>query len=82
MELYNEILSKILQSRELHITFSNFEISPTEIVRIECYKALKEIKEIIEDSSLEDCECYMKIEKIVGLFEQIGSDGGNRHDFG
>lgn len=53
-----------------------------EIVEMECYKALQKIKAIIEDDSLEDTECFMKIEKIVCLFEQIGSNGGSRHDFG
>ncbi|MEE1055782.1 MAG: hypothetical protein UH239_00850 [Acutalibacteraceae bacterium] len=49
---------------------------------MESYKALQKIKTIIEDDSLEDKECFMKIEEIVCLFEALGSDGGNRHDFG
>ena len=82
MELYKEILAKILEKVELQITFTYFKISPTEIMEIECYRALQKIKTIIEDDSLEDSECFMKIEEIVCLFEQLGSDGGNRHDFG
>ena len=37
---------------------------------------------VIEDDSLEDDECFMKIEEIVCAFENLGSGGGNRHDFG
>ena len=40
------------------------------------------IKAIIEDDSLEDKECFRKIEEIVCAFEEIGSNGGSRHDFG
>ena len=42
---------------------------------------LKQIKAIIEDDSLEDPECFQKIEEIVNTFEMFGSDGGSRHDF-
>ena len=82
MELYKEIIVKILEQEDIHITFPNLKINPSEIVEMKCYKALQKIKAIIEDDSLEDSECFMKIEAIVCLLEQLGSDGGNRHDFG
>ena len=53
-----------------------------QIVELECYKALQKIKAIIEDDSLEDDTCFKKIEEIVCAFEQMGSSGGGRHDFG
>jgi len=34
MELYKEILAKILEKEELQITFTNFKISTTEIMKI------------------------------------------------
>ena len=46
-----------------------------------CYIALQNIKDILDDDKLDDDECFMKIEKIVRLFEEMGSDGGSRHDF-
>lgn len=49
---------------------------------MECYQALRKIRAIIEDDSFEDRDCFMKIEEIVRLFEELGSDGGSRHDFG
>ena len=31
--------------------------------------------------SLDDAECFQRIEEIVCAYEAIGSDGGSRHDF-
>ena len=31
--------------------------------------------------TLEDKECFMRIEGIVNLFEEMGSGCGTRHDF-
>lgn len=63
MELYKEILVKILQQQQLQITFPNVNIDVNEIMENECYQALQKIKEIIQDDTLEDVECFMKIEK-------------------
>ncbi|MCI8704143.1 MAG: hypothetical protein HFE60_07645 [Anaerotignum sp.] len=48
---------------------------------MKCYQALEEIKGILESDGLEDKECFEKIEEIVCIYERLGSDGGNRHDF-
>ena len=45
-------------------------------------RALQKIKAVIDDDSLDDPNCFYKIEAIVALFEALGSDGGSRHDFG
>ena len=78
MYLFNELLAKVLEKQELYITAPNLQVSLTDIIELQCYQALYEIKTIIEDDSLSDFDC---IEKIVCVFENIGSDGGNRHDF-
>ncbi len=78
MELYKEILLNLLIHNEIKTPLLN----PLELLEHECYNALLKIKTIIEDDSLEDIECFMKIEKIICLFEDLGSNGGNRHDFG
>lgn len=62
--------------------FPNLRIDVKEIVELTCYKALTEIKRILEDSTLDDKECFEKIEEIVCIFESLGSNGGSRHDFG
>ena len=82
MELYKEILLNALYNKEIQITFPNLKVSPNKIVRLECYKALKKIKAVLEDENLSDKECFMRIEKIICVFEDMGSDGGVRHDFG
>lgn len=47
-----------------------------------CYQTLQKIRDIVRDESLDDRECFAKIEEIVCLFEEIGSHGGGRRDFG
>ena len=51
------------------------------IVEMQCYMALKKIKAIIEDETLNDASCFQQIEEVVCLLEKMGSDGGFRHDF-
>ena len=63
-------------------TVTSNEINAKESIETESYKALQKIKEIIQDSSLDDKECFMKIEEIVCIFEALGGSVGNRHDFG
>lgn len=79
MDLLKDILAKIIAEEEINIVFPTLKINATEIVEMESYKTLQKIKNIIEDDALSDFEC---IEKIVCVFEDIGSNGGGRHDFG
>ena len=81
MELYKDILVRMLRSRLVEVKFTNCTIDPNAAVEMTCYNILKQIKAIIEDDSLEDPECFQKIEEIVKTFEMFGSDGGSRHDF-
>ena len=81
MNLYQEILCNLLKSETLEINFPNIP-AMVNLVELKCYGALKKIKEILEDDSLSDKECFWKIEEIVCVLEDLGSDAGNRHDFG
>ncbi len=74
MELYDEILSN-LTDYKIEKVYADF------IVEMHCYMALKRIREILDDDSLDDEACFYKIEEIVCLLESMGSDGGARHDF-
>ena len=83
MELYQEILRHILAGEKIQVSFPELTDSDvTKIVELECYRALRKIKTILEDDSLEDSECFYRIEEIVCVFVELGSDCGNRHDFG
>lgn len=41
----------------------------------------KELLAVLEDDSLGDRECFMKIEEFVRVFEKAGSTVEYRHDF-
>lgn len=82
MDLYKELLVNYLKSSRIEVAFPDLKIDAREITELICYQALQQIKEIIEDKDLSDEECFIKIEKIVCVLESIGSDGGDRHDFG
>ena len=82
MELYKEILAHALMRGEIQITLPEQYRDLSKAIECECYQALEKIKSIIHDDSLTDCECFAKIEAIICILEDIGSSGGNRHDFG
>ncbi len=78
MELWQAILISAIKEYEGDIVDLDLE----KLFEKECYLALNRIRAILDDDSLEDKSCFDRIEKIVCEFEQIGSDGGSRHDFG
>ena len=82
MELFEEVLVRYLLGQKIQITFPDLHIDLNEVVKMQAYQALQAIKAVLEDDSLDDAACFQKIERIVAIFEEIGSDGGNRHDFG
>lgn len=82
MELYKEILAHYLSRENTQVVFPNLHLNAKEIVELQCYQSLRKIKAIIEDDTLTDDACFSRIEEIVCILEEIGSSGGNRHDFG
>ena len=82
MDLYLDLLVKILAKGEVQIHFSGIDLDVNRLICEKCYQALSEIKKVIEDDTLEDPECFTRIEKIVCVLEALGSNGGTRHDFG
>ncbi len=80
MELWEEMARYVLRdggAMQLPVQIENLNA----LLENECYKALKRIKEIVQDDTLDDPHCFWKIEEIVCELERIGSDGGGRHDF-
>ena len=79
MELFKEILTKLLEKEEITVTFPNLNINAAELVEKQCFQALQKIKAVICNDSLDDFAC---VENIVHILEEMGTDGGARHDFG
>ena len=82
MELYKELLIKVLEKQKVEVNFPNLEVDAKKIVELKSYQALMQIKEVIEDYSLEDDECFERIEKIICIFEDTCGSKSSRHDFG
>ena len=83
MELFQEILRHALANEKAPVSFPGLtDTDAAKIVELECYQALQKIKDILENDSLEDSECFYRTPEIVCVFEELGSGCGNRHDFG
>jgi len=82
MELYHELLFQYLINSSCEVRFPDINLNADDIVHTQCYKALQKIKEIIDDDSLNDKECFHKIENIIQVLESVGVSCGDRHDFG
>lgn len=54
MELYKEILSRMLREETIHVVFPDLKIDGEKIVQMGCYQALQKIGDIIRDETLED----------------------------
>lgn len=82
MDEFFQILAHAVKNGKLKISFPNTRLTPEEIVEMKCYAALCQIRRIIADASMDDSECFYKIEQIISTLETAGLDAGGRHDFG
>lgn len=82
MDLFTDLFVQALRSGEIVASFAGLDSSAAQVINNKCYQALQEIRAILDDDSLDDPECFMRIEEIVCALEEIGSSGGCRHDFG
>ncbi|MGN0450440.1 MAG: hypothetical protein ACI4G0_08825 [Ruminococcus sp.] len=81
MDLLKDIIYNKIEEDKITVTVSGKNTDIDKLVESTCYKALNEIKSIIENDSLSDEECFLKIEEIIRVFERLGSNCGYRHDF-
>lgn len=81
MELYKDILCTLLQSNTVEVRFPDLTL-PCDFFGNICYRTLQKIKAVIEDNTLDDPECFEKIEEIMQIFEEISGKLPHRHDFG
>ena len=79
-----EILAKILVEADTEIHIQGLPASNylESMLEMESFMALNRIREILDDDSLDDRDCFDRIEEIVCTFEELGPGGGSRHDFG
>ena len=82
MELYRDMLCRILETEEFEILLPKWDMKVEGMMEMKCYQALQEIKRILEDDELDDEECFDRIEKIISVFERLGGGIHDRHDFG
>ena len=82
MEVYQDILSRLFQRSDIHVTISGLSGSLPELAELRCFQAIQRIRAILDDESLSDRACFLRIEEIVNTLEELGADGGSRHDFG
>lgn len=59
----------------------DFERWAAELMKDAACQALEKIRGVLDDDRLDDQECFSRIEEIVKIYEEIGSDAGTRHDF-
>ena len=79
MELIQQMAVNMLMRGELSLTLSR-EVMDSLAAR--CFEILERIRRIIADDTLDDPECFLRIEQIVCELEKYGIDCGTRHDFG
>ena len=77
MEEYQSILVETI-AREV---IPSLEIDSAKLVEMKCYQTILKIRRILGDESLDDPECFWRIEEIVSAMDQLGVGGGGRHDF-
>ncbi len=80
MELWRELLISGLQNESYKGNYIS-DKTLKEIIESSCYKVLQQIKQVIDNDTLQDEECFVKIEEIRCVLEKNGILC-DRHDFG
>ena len=76
--LYNDILQQLAAAQLIQ---EMAKMDRAALVHDVCYQTLCKIRAVLDDDTLDDPSCFLKIEEILSIFESLGSDGGSRHDF-
>ena len=74
MDLLKAIVLNLIEDNNIVVIDSEI----ADKLYFKCYKALNAIREVIRNDDITDFEC---VERIVNIFDDLGSDGGNRHNF-
>ncbi|MBR2047927.1 MAG: hypothetical protein IJ960_04945 [Oscillospiraceae bacterium] len=79
MELYQQMILHGLEQGNIVLALSP---EMERWMKDSTYQALCRIRDVVRDDSLSDEACFAQVEEIICALEQLGSDGGFRHDFG
>lgn len=82
-ELDIALLRRIEREVLLDTVYDERQLSAEEMKALlseRCVRALGEIRGVLDEDTPDEA-CFEKIEAIVRIFENIGADGGTRHDF-
>ena len=77
MEMHEQILAQAIAEDVI----PKLRIDSERLVEMKCYQTLLQIYDIVSDDTLDDPECFIRIERIVCALEDLGIGGGGRHDF-
>ena len=81
MELAVELLAHLLENRKVEVAFPGLDLTAAELLEAASYQALRRIHAILRDNSLSDADCFRQIESVIRVFERLGADCADRHDF-
>lgn len=80
MHFYKEFLAAALEREDAHIVFPQLTINANEIIQNECYKALSQIRDILEEGDTDE-DTLAKIEEVVQIFWNHDVFCGNQYDY-
>jgi len=80
MTLSAELLTKILSGEEAYIVFPQFEHEIKTVMESECFTMPEQIRLILMDDTLNDEDCFLKIDEIISVFTAHNIHVGFRHD--
>ena len=79
--LYEDILWQLWKDMSEEKKHDMTKKDVSQLFHLHCYSVLQSIRDILENDSLSDAECFERIEEIVTVFDAWGGCG-YRHDFG
>ncbi len=78
---YKEFLIGHLQKKDVEVRFPDLPMHIEMLAAMESCRALKRIRDILNDHTMDDPECFDAIERIIKEFEDM-CFSLDRHDFG
>lgn len=83
MDFYESMINSFSEKLRAAVTPGDEEKQSLlgELMNSAACRALEKIRRVLNDDRLDDQTCFWKIEEIVKIYEEIGSNAGTRHDF-